>query len=117
MHEHHAVDSLVKQAIEKAELIGAKSISSVTIVMGEMLGFDEGSVRLYFEEIARGTIAEGAKLNYKPVKTAFTCKACSSEFKKQPGELACPNCCGLQLLVTSGKEWYIDSIEVEAPNP
>ena len=114
MHEYHSVDALVKQILEKAKLADAKKVTEVTVVMGDLLGFDQGSIQLYFEEITVGTIIEAAKLNFKTVKGAFKCKVCENEFDRNPKEIACPECCSMQLLVTSGKEWYIDSIEVES---
>jgi hydrogenase nickel incorporation protein HypA/HybF len=114
VHEHHAVRDIVTQVLEKAQLAHATKVTSVTLVMGELLGFDPGSVKLYFEDISEGTIAQGAELRFKPVKTGFKCKTCNNEFKRSANELICPTCCGQQLLVTSGKEWYIDSIEVES---
>ncbi len=112
MHEYHAVESLVKQIIEKALLAKAEKVERVTIVMGELLRFDESSVKLYFEEIARGTIAEKAQLVFKTVKASFKCKGCNKEFAFNKETLSCPYCCSMQSAITTGKELYIDSIEV-----
>lgn len=112
MHEYHAVESLVKQIIEKALLAKAAKVERVTIVMGELIGFDESSVKLYFEEIARGTIAENAKLVFKTVKASFKCKGCNNEFAFNKETLSCPYCYSTQSVITTGKEFYIDSIEV-----
>lgn len=115
MHEHHAVDALVKQVIEKARLVNATKVTRVVIVMGELLGFDEGSVRLYFEQIAEGSVAEGAQLQFKSAKAGFQCKSCQTSFMRDKDNFSCPSCCSMQLIITSGKEFYIDSIDTESP--
>jgi len=115
MHEHHAVDALVKQVIEKAHLVKATKVSRVMIVMGELLGFDEGSVRLYFEQLAEGTVAEGAALSFKTAQAGLKCKSCQTSFLRDKENFSCPSCCSMQLVITSGKEFYVDAIDVESP--
>jgi hydrogenase nickel incorporation protein HypA/HybF len=115
VHEHHAVKALVKQALERSGLGHGEKVTSLCIVMGELLGFDPDSVRLYFEEISRGTPAEGAELSFKAAEAALKCRSCGREFKRGAGDLCCPACRGIELTITGGKEFYIDSLEVESP--
>ena len=65
MHEYHAVEEVVKQINTKAQESGALKIDSVTLVIGEQLGFAEESVRLYFESIAEGGLFNETKLIIK----------------------------------------------------
>jgi hydrogenase nickel incorporation protein HypA/HybF len=69
MHEYHAVESLVKHAIEKAKANNASRITRVKLVIGEYSGFAESSVRMYFESLSEKTIAAGAELEIKHKKT------------------------------------------------
>jgi hydrogenase nickel incorporation protein HypA/HybF len=62
MHEYHAVESLIKQALEKAKANNASRITKVKLVIGEYSGFTESSVRMYFESLSEKTIAAGAEL-------------------------------------------------------
>ena len=41
MHEHHAVQNLVNQAVEKAE---SKKVVKVCFGLGELVGFDDESI-------------------------------------------------------------------------
>ncbi|MBF0532263.1 MAG: hydrogenase maturation nickel metallochaperone HypA [Candidatus Omnitrophica bacterium] len=113
MHEHHAVKNLFDQVLEKAKLTDAARITKVVIVMGELLGFDEGSVRLYFDQMAEGTIAQAAALAFTKPPTLFKCQGCNAQFPRVKGEFACPACKSDRLSAASGKEFYIQSIEVE----
>ncbi len=62
MHEYHIVESVIKQAAAAAEEREASRITRIRLAVGEMSGLEESSIRLYFEEISKGTLAEGAEL-------------------------------------------------------
>lgn len=68
MHEYHVVEKIVNQATEKAKSEGASRITKITLALGELSGFAESSVRLYFETISVGTGAEGSELIINPLK-------------------------------------------------
>ncbi len=114
MHEYHIVESIVKEALKKAESFKAKKITSVTLVMGELSGLQEESVRMYFNNLAKENLLEGAKLIIKPSKSKLKCKDCGNLFEHEKSNFNCPKCCGLGILVNSGKEFYIDNIEIES---
>ncbi len=67
MHEYHIVEGIVKQVIDIAQNNHASKVTRVRIVMDELCGFEESSLRLYFENISNGTLAEGAQLIVKTV--------------------------------------------------
>ncbi len=114
MHELHVVQGIINQAIEKAKANKAAKITKIVLVVGELLGFDEGSIRLYFDDLSKGTLLEGAELTVKPVMAKFKCKECDQLFERRKGEFSCPKCCSLNLLTESGKEFFIDSMEIES---
>jgi hydrogenase nickel incorporation protein HypA/HybF len=62
MHEYHALESVINLVVKEAKARHAHRVSKVKLVMGKFLGFDESSVRLYFELLSAGTIAAGAQL-------------------------------------------------------
>ena len=88
MHEYHAVKELLDQVIVKAKANGAARISKIKIVVGKLLGFEESSLRLYFETISEETIAAGSLLEIRYVDI-------NSQNK------------------SVGREFYIDNIEIE----
>ncbi len=65
MHEYHAVESVVGEIRKKAEESGAKKIKVVTLVLGNLLGFAEESVRLYFETLAEDELFSGTELRIR----------------------------------------------------
>ncbi|MFA5320029.1 MAG: hydrogenase maturation nickel metallochaperone HypA [Candidatus Omnitrophota bacterium] len=114
MHEAHIVEAIVKQVLEKAGAAGAKKVTLVTLAMGEQCGFDEGCVRLYFENFSEGTAAAGAKLVFKPVPQKLTCRKCGNDFERKGSDLNCPLCCSMGFLNRTGKEFYVENIEIES---
>ncbi|MDP2921848.1 MAG: hydrogenase maturation nickel metallochaperone HypA [Candidatus Omnitrophota bacterium] len=114
MHEYHIVEAVVKQILEEARSHKAKRITGVTLMLGELSGFKEESIRVYFDTLSRGNILEGAKLVMKSVKSKLKCKDCGEIFEHEKAEFNCPKCSGLGILTDSGKEFYADNIEVES---
>ena len=104
----------MKQILEKAKNSNAKKITNVTLVLGELSGLQEESIRVYFENLSKGNILEGAKLIVKPVKSKLKCKDCGVIFEHEKSNFNCPKCSGLGILTNSGKEFYIDNIEIES---
>jgi len=114
MHEYHIVESIVNQILEKAKNSNAKKITGVTLVMGELSGLQEESIRVYFDNLAKENILEGAKLTVKTAKSKLKCQDCGMIFEYEKSNFSCPNCSGPGILTNSGKEFYIDNIEIES---
>jgi hydrogenase nickel incorporation protein HypA/HybF len=111
MHEHHQVDAVVKDLLAKAAEKKATKITKVSLKMGELLGFDEMSVRLYFETFTENTIAEQAELEIVPVKGQLHCAQCQQDFVKEKGNLDCPICKKQGVPTQVGKEFFVAGFE------
>lgn len=114
MHEYHIVEGVVKQILEKAKASSAKKITSVTLILGELSGLQEESIRVYFDNLAKENLLEGAKLVIKSAKSKLRCQDCGAIFEHEKSNFSCPKCRGLGVLTNSGKEFYIDNIEIES---
>ncbi len=113
MHEYPITQQIVKLAVEKAEENNALRIIGISLVVGEMTGFVGDSIRMYFDAIAEGTIAEGAELSIRYVKPKLACSACGEYFERQKFSFQCPYCNGKGIPTEIGREFYIEDIEVE----
>lgn len=120
MHELAVTQSVLDIALEHAEEAGAERIVRITLVIGDLSGIVDDSVQFYFDFLSRDTVAEGAQLAFERRPARFRCPACGEEY--EPGELprkpqfqvwACPNCGELYPEVVGGKEFMVESIEVE----
>jgi hydrogenase nickel incorporation protein HypA/HybF len=113
MHENHAVQNLVNEAIEKANKLNAKKVTKVVFGLGDMVGFDDGSIGLYYDQMTDGTLLEGAELVIKHYKPKFLCKDCSKIFEDPKREFKCPACLSSALSPQGGKEFFLENIETE----
>lgn len=92
MHERHIIEGLIKQAAEEALEKGASRVARVTLEVGELSGLEESSLRLYFEEISKGTFIENAELVIEPVRAKLKCEKCGITFEREKGKFDCPEC-------------------------
>ncbi|MGQ9571707.1 MAG: hydrogenase/urease maturation nickel metallochaperone HypA [Dehalococcoidia bacterium] len=65
MHELAAAQDVVKTAIVAAEAEGAQRIIAIVLKLGSLYGVDQMRELIAME--AKGTIAEGARLDIEPV--------------------------------------------------
>jgi len=113
MHEYAITKSIVNIAVKEAEKAEAKKITEIKLVIGDLSTVVDESVSLYFDIIAKDTMAEGAKLNFRRVRTQFKCGTCGELYDKIGSEFDCPKCGGSGIMTGVGREFYIESIEVE----
>jgi len=112
MHETHVTQDILKETLKRAEHKGAKRVVGATIRLGELSGFMPDSIEAYFESFSRGTIAENAKLEFVPLPPTASCRKCGADVPTKEDELRCPKCGSKDLELKSGREVYVESIEV-----
>ncbi len=119
MHELAITQSMLEVALKHARQAGAQRIGRIHLVVGDLSGVVGESVQFYFDIISRGTPAEGAELAFRRVPAGFRCRACGAEYEPrsqaEAAELAwaCPSCGEVRPEVTGGREFMVESIEVE----
>jgi hydrogenase nickel incorporation protein HypA/HybF len=72
----------------------------------------DDSVQFYWELIAQDTICSNAKLHFSRKPAILFCLSCGKEFEIDKELIDCPDCGGHQSKVSSGNEFFVDSIEV-----
>lgn len=113
MHEYPITSQIVKIAEEYAKKARAERVVKINLVVGDYSGFIGDSISMYFDILAEGTICDGAKLNIRKVHPMLRCRNCGELFKKVPFSFECPKCGDEGGPTEIGKEFYIESIEVE----
>jgi hydrogenase nickel incorporation protein HypA/HybF len=114
VHEAAITQAILDTALTAAGDAGAKRVSKINLVVGELAGIADEAVDMYFSLLSRGTAAEGARLVYEHVPARFTCKSCSKIYDKNGASFNCPHCGGEGTLdMDAAKECYIDHIEAE----
>src|SRR4030043_2141327 len=113
MHEQNICESLLALAIKHAEQANATRILRIYLVVGEYSVVVDESVEFYFSLLSKGTIAEGADIDFTHLPAKLRCRNCDTVFTPERLDLHCPNCNEQQVEIASGKEMYIESLEVE----
>jgi hydrogenase nickel incorporation protein HypA/HybF len=113
MHELSVTQSLLNIAVEHAEKAGATRVTDLNIVIGDLASMVDDSIQFYWEIIAKGSIAETAKLNFRRVPAKLECQACSEKYRPTERELACPKCHSVNTRIVAGEEFALESIDVE----
>ncbi|MGC8825544.1 MAG: hydrogenase maturation nickel metallochaperone HypA [Anaerolineae bacterium] len=113
MHELPVTEGILRIAIEHAEQAGAQCITDIHLVIGDLAGFVDDSIQFYFDILTPGTLAEGAKLHFHRVATRLRCWECGREFSPPERDWTCPQCGAMGGEVLAGKEFYVESIEIE----
>lgn len=111
MHELPITQSILDIALRHAG--EAKCVTKINLVIGDLSSVVGDSVSFYWDLLSKNTIAEGAILHFERINTRFLCTACQNEYEPKAKEFRCPNCESDQVIILAGKEFQVESIEVE----
>jgi len=113
MHELSVVESMVSVVLRHADRNNAKRVRKINLVLGEASSVMEEPVRFYFDIISKDTAALGAELSFRKTPLMARCRGCGEEFRVVEFDFTCPACSGGDTEVTSGREFQVESIEIE----
>ncbi len=113
MHELSITQSILSIALEQAEAVQAKKLTKINLTIGELSGIVDECVEFYFELLSKDTIAAEASLCFDRPPTKLRCRNCDTVFSPDNLNWACPNCQEQKIEIVSGRECYVESIEVE----
>jgi len=113
MHEYSLTRQIVKIVNRAAVEHGATRATQVRLVVGESSGIIPESVQLYFDQIARGTPAEGAQISVRIIAPQMHCPLCDQNFTRPRFSFVCPTCGTLGNPTDTGNEFYVEGVELE----
>ena len=99
--------------MQKAKESGAEKITCINLVLGELSGMVDECVQQYFDILKQGTIADGAILAFKKNPLLLKCRKCGKGFTPADYRWDCPTCSETDAEIVSGRDCYLESIEVE----
>ncbi len=118
MHELPVTRGILTVALEAAERNGAERIAAIDLVIGELTSIVDDSVQFYFDILSRDTPAEGATLRFRREPAVAVCGDCGHEAEVgAPLTAFCPVCRSARLRVSGGREFYVESIEIDDEDP
>jgi len=113
MHEYSVTKELVELCNREAKQNDIKDIQRVRITVGRFTGFSPEAIQFYFEYLCPGTRCENAKLIFSETPIKLLCRDCAQTSEIEQPVMVCPLCGGTNIEITSGREFYIESIEGE----
>ncbi len=113
MHELAVTESILNIALKYAQQSQASRVTDLYLVIGRLSSIVDDSVQFYWDMISDGTLCAGSKLHFQRVPAQMVCVDCGREYTLA-GELEpCPGCGSAKVKVTSGDQFFLDSIEIE----
>jgi hydrogenase nickel incorporation protein HypA/HybF len=114
MHELPVTQAILDTALSAAQQANARRIVAIDLVIGELSGIVDDSVQFYFDILSRDTPAQGATLRFQRQPAQACCLDCKHSYNAAP-PLApfCPECGSLRLQVTGGRQFFLESIEID----
>jgi hydrogenase nickel incorporation protein HypA/HybF len=113
MHELPVTESILDIVTRHAGKAGANRVTHINLVIGQLASIVDDSVQFYWDIIAKDSLAEGAQLHFRRIPLEMTCLDCQSRFQPEQDCYACPECGSSRLQITAGREFYVESIDVE----
>lgn len=110
MHELAITQAMLDVVLKHA---GGARVRKVNVTVGEWTGYVGESIELFWQELARGTPAEAARLEFRFEPATLRCRACGREFPAGGTQLECPHCGSLGGEPAGGLDCTVDSIEIE----
>lgn len=114
MHELAVTQSMLEIVLRHARQAGAPRVAEIHLVIGQLSSIVDDSVSFYWDFVARGTPAEGARLDFRRVPVYFRCQTCAHEYAPQAETWECPACASQQVRLIAGDEFSVESIEVDS---
>ena len=113
MHESAFTESLLSLALSKAPNTGTAKITRINVIVGEISGIVDECVQQYFDVLKQNTLACDAVLVFEKKPLTVKCRNCGREFAPSGQRWDCPDCREANVEIVSGRDCYLQSIEVE----
>jgi hydrogenase nickel incorporation protein HypA/HybF len=110
MTERELANRVVDLVDETAYQQHAARVTAIRLGIGSRRKFDLPTLTEEFQRVARGTVAEGARLEVHVLIQHRRCRACGFEFDTLVGE-ECPECGAPRTRPIGGEELRIEQIE------
>jgi hydrogenase nickel incorporation protein HypA/HybF len=92
-----------------------QKIVRIHLRIGELSDLEDEWMQHYFNYLGKGTLAEKAILVIKRSPIRLRCRSCANLFeinKQELGSACCPNCGDKRPAFVSGREYFIENMEV-----
>lgn len=117
MHELSIAQSIVDTVRKRLPADEKRTVKSLKLKLGELVGIEQNSLAFGFEVASEGTPLHGARLEIEQVPVVYHCRRCGGDFKANCSFIPCPTCGGSDLELRSGDELNVVEVElVDSPS-
>lgn len=115
MHELSIMKDVLEVALEYAEKNDVKKIRKIGLSIGALATVVPDWAQMFFEYVAKDTVAENAELEIETIPARIRCRSCGAETEMDINNLlyACNQCDSRAIELISGREFRITHMEVE----
>lgn len=115
MHELSIMKDVLQVALEYAEKNNVKKIQKIALSVGALATVVPDWAQMFFEYVAKGTVAENAKIEIETIPARIRCRSCGAETEMDINNLlfACNKCDSKAIQLIAGREFRITYLEVE----
>jgi len=105
--------SILGIVTDEAQKAHVAAVVQVCLCVGDLAGVEATTLAACFEMLSEGTVADKAKLVIKRIAATGTCMVCGTAAVGRGRMLRCPVCETGSVKLATGRELYVESIEVE----
>jgi hydrogenase nickel incorporation protein HypA/HybF len=113
MHEMALAESILNIVEETARRQGAARVTEVRLEIGELANVESEALQFGLEAALRGSLAEGAHVEYVIIPGRGHCLACGESVPLAALYDPCPRCDGYPVRPIGGQELRVKDILVE----
>lgn len=112
MHELAVTQSILDIAVKYAQQAQASRVTDLYIVVGRLSSIVDDSVQFYWDMVTEHTVCAGSCLHFQRVPAELLCQDCGEKYQFEGEMCPCPTCGSSRVKITSGDQFYLDSIEI-----
>jgi hydrogenase nickel incorporation protein HypA/HybF len=112
MHEMSLAEGVLQLIEDAARRDRFNKVSTVWLEIGQLSGVEPEAMAFCFDAVARGTVADNARLEIITLPGQGWCESCARSVPISAVFDECPQCGGYPLQVTAGTEMRVKELEV-----
>ncbi|HXU93174.1 MAG TPA: hydrogenase maturation nickel metallochaperone HypA [Gallionella sp.] len=113
MNEMLLAEGVVDLVDHRARREGCQRVKTVRLEIGKLSGVEPEAIRFCFDEVASGTLAEGAALDIVEQDGQAWCFDCGQLVPLAARGDPCPECGGFRLRMDEGVAMRVRELEIE----
>lgn len=113
MHEMSLAEGVLQIIEDHRRTHGFARVTAIYLEIGQLAGVETEALRFAFDVVARGSIAEGARLEIDALPGQGWCLQCSLAVALPALYDACPQCGSFQVQPIGGTEMRVKELAVE----